>query len=161
MDEYSRITLTRDCVDLDKSPHIKCTKQEIVVKGISGKVDGKFPINELAKLPDGSFKYNLTRVIMVEMDEGGGDSSRFFYFRFAPQDSKDVEVMPNGQQFPKYQEVVTDMFLRPLKGMRLSSKGSAAKWLSAIRRESDKKVKSGEIDNPLLVVDYLVVMADR
>lgn len=161
MDEFSRIALTRDCANLDDAPYIKCSRQEIVVRGKTGQVEGTFPASELPKLKDGTHKLNLTWVMVVDEDLGGGDGMRYFYLRFVPQDNTDMDVLPSGQMFPKYHEVVTDLRLRPLKGMRLSPNGAAGKWLDAKRKQSAKKVKAQEIETELRVGDYLMVMQDR
>ncbi|MES2716079.1 MAG: hypothetical protein V4795_09955 [Pseudomonadota bacterium] len=161
MDEFSRITLVRDCSDIANAPHLKCSKQDITVKDKTGKVTGKFPDNELAKGAGGLQKFNLAKVFVIDEDEGGGNGARYFYFRFVPQDSADIDVMANGQMFPKYYEVITDMNLKPIKAMRLSASGAAAKWVEVKRQASAKKVKAQEIESPLRVADYLVVMEDR
>lgn len=161
MDEFSRISLTRDCTDLQNEPYISCTKQEIQVKDKTGKVVGKFPDNQIPKLPNGIHRINLASVFVIDEDLGGGDRNRYFLFRFVPRDYKEIDVLPSGQMFPKYYEVITDMNLRPLMGMRLSANGTAAKWLNIKRKESDKKLKANEIDSALDVNDYLVVMHDR
>lgn len=161
MDEFSRINYVRECSRLEDEPWISCSKQEITVKNKSGKIDGRFDDKQIPRKPDGKYKVNLAKVFVIDEDLGGGDGNRYFMLRFVPEDASEMDVTANGQMFPKYYEVITDMLLRPLPGMKVSASGAAAKWLDIKRKNSDQRVKRQEIERPLIVNEYLVIMGDR
>ncbi|HNQ31808.1 MAG TPA: hypothetical protein PKJ68_04965 [Candidatus Woesebacteria bacterium] len=161
MDEYYRINYIRNCSQLDHAPHIKCTKQSITINGKTGKRFGMFPSSRLPMLSNGTFKHNLAKVWVIDEDEGGGDGNRYFLLRFIPQSPSEIEVGPNGQQWPKYFDVVTDQNLIPLPKVSFGASSEASLWIEKKREDSEKKIKSGEIDNPLMVTDYLHILSDK
>ena len=161
MDEFFRVVVTRDCVDVKSEPWVKCSKQDIVVKDKTGKVYGKFDMSQLPKNPDGTYKINIAKIYVIDEDQGGGDGIRYFMLRFVPQDEKEIDFTPTGQMFPRYHEVVTDSGLRPVKGLRLAPGQGASRWIDAKRNESKRLVKQQRIERELVMNDYVEVMSDR